>query len=73
MGIVGLYHFGSFFILQHDRTHSPKKSIALFDLFQKSDRTFLRKRKKGRSPVALKNQPSLIYLEGGASFMQNVA
>ncbi|MDQ2096690.1 MAG: hypothetical protein QQW96_03470 [Tychonema bourrellyi B0820] len=38
MGIVGLYHFGSFFILQHDRTHSPKKAIALFDLFQKGDR-----------------------------------
>ncbi|XZN90555.1 MAG: hypothetical protein ACM65M_23500 [Microcoleus sp.] len=43
------------------------------DLFAKGDRPFLRKRTKGRSAVALKNQPSLIYLEGGASFMQNVA
>ncbi|MEZ2237282.1 MAG: hypothetical protein ACBR20_07525 [Microcoleus sp.] len=43
------------------------------DLCAKGDRHFLRKRRKGRSPVALKNQPSLIYLEGGASFMQNVA
>ncbi|MEG5008384.1 hypothetical protein [Microcoleus sp. B5-D4] len=40
MGIVRLYHFGSFFILQHDRTHSPKKAIALFDLFQRGDRSF---------------------------------